>query len=469
MEKPLSTVEEPLPLLAAVEPTPEVPPPQPPDAWGNQAASEERTAVSARPAWAGVNWWPWALLLVYAAGAVTFYKWWRDDYAPAAQTLRSQLEALSERGEASKREFKELSAGLEALRKRDGEVGTLLDSLSREEQALEGSLTELALRKPEGSDRVVLAEAEYLLNVAAQRLALERDLKGALTALELADGRLLSLGRPELSAVRAQLIKDMSELRGVPPVDTSGPALYLSDVIQRVERLPFLGGPITPAADPEPAPEQAVSVRSWSDFGRDLWNDLKGLVTIKEMETRDPLLFDPAYRNLLVQHLRLELSNARLAVLNRDERNLAASVDIVTGVLERYFDQEDPGLASIIAKLKAMRAAKLDAPPPSIDKSIEALRGYVFALTGLPPGAEKKASPAPIRSHGSGTAAPATDAERKTNTSAAPGKPDAAAGPLAKPEVAAGAPTAAPAASKAAPSTATAVPEPAPPGAAPAP
>jgi len=60
-----------------------------------------------------------------------------------------------------------------------------------------------------------IAEVEYLLIIAMQRLLLEEDVTTALAAMEAADLRLKNMGNPGLLPVRQQLAADMNQLRSV--------------------------------------------------------------------------------------------------------------------------------------------------------------------------------------------------------------------------------------------------------------
>ena len=71
----------------------------------------------------------------------------------------------------------------------------------------------------------VLAEAEYLVLAANQRLALEGDINTAIAALKAAAQRLRSENHPDLIPVRDRLIEDATALEAVILPDTEGLAI----------------------------------------------------------------------------------------------------------------------------------------------------------------------------------------------------------------------------------------------------
>ncbi|MGH8544420.1 MAG: uroporphyrinogen-III C-methyltransferase, partial [Gammaproteobacteria bacterium] len=169
-----------------------------------------------------------------------------------------------------------------------------------------------------------------------------------------------------------------------------------------------------PAAQPVESPK----IDTWTDLAGAIWKDLANMVSIQEMDTRDPFLFDVAFRRLVQQHLRLELFNARLDVLHRDTKNLRAAIESLSEVLARYYDTDAETVSGLLAKLKEFRALELKPPLPDISGSMRAIRDYIMAQKqGLPvptesahpapsppqmpaPSAEASASPAEAKGQG---------------------------------------------------------------------
>jgi uroporphyrin-3 C-methyltransferase len=240
---------------------------------------------------------------------------------------------------------------------------------------LQRSVSALYEKETQTSVDWVLAEAEYLVLAATQRLALERDVDTALAALQAADQRLRSADHPGLIPIRDQLIQDIIALESVNLPDVEGFALYLAKTIAQVDELPS-----KPVAE-EIAPfvtvrEGEFEAKDWRRLGYAMWSDLVDLVEVKDAEMSDTVLFDPELRYFLQQNLKLELASARLAVLRRDRANLEASVGLINRLLEAYYDTTQASVASIAKRLNA--AATLDLAPrlPSITGSLEVIRRH---------------------------------------------------------------------------------------------
>ena len=326
---------------------------------------------------------PWLtriLVVLFAVAAAATFKWWRYDYTPAIQNYNQQLQEVSARIDS-------LRADIGAIGGKNTETATVIEGLQRQQKSLARTLGNLSLQKPNSVEGLAIAEVEFLIATAQHRLDLAHDVPMALTALETADGRLHRLDRPDLKNVREQLVKDMHSLRAVPMIDVAGIALYLGDIIGRSDDLPFKAELAAPA--PAPQPVASPEIDTWTDLAGAIWNDLTNLVSIKEMDTRDPFLFDVAFRRLVQQHLRLDLFNARLDVLHRDTKNLRAAIESLSEVLARYYDTDAETVSSLLAKLKQFRALELKPRLPDISGSMRAIRDYIVAQKqGLPVPAE---------------------------------------------------------------------------------
>lgn len=253
--------------------------------------------------------------------------------------------------------------------------------LTSEQDAIKRSLSELQQQQPESNEDWALAEVEYLLIIASHRLLLEKDVDTALSAMEAASSRLQALSNPDLIPVREQITADSNRLRSVNDVDTEGLAIYLADMIERSGELPIKKPDVVLQDDTDTSGgngETSASPESgWRHILGVFWQELKSLIVIKRSgEIRQALLL-PDEEYFLLQNLRLELENARLAVLRHDTENLHASIALLLDWLQRYYDTSDAAVMNIMDTLKEMQKLELQPELPDISSSLETLRAYM--------------------------------------------------------------------------------------------
>ncbi|MEX2479876.1 MAG: uroporphyrinogen-III C-methyltransferase [Gammaproteobacteria bacterium] len=316
-------------------------------------------------------WFILLLLLLIAAGAG--YYWVSIVFRAEQAVLEAELAALRQAQADVSGTLERRGAELAEIGDAQSAFEARVDGIERTQMDLMDSVKSLFAKDKQVTLDWILAETEYLIFAAVQRLALERDARGASAALSAADARIKTARHPDLLGLREQLTADIAALDAVAEPDIEGLALYLSEAVTRVDELPTK--PIA-AVDTSfrRMRDEDVSTSNWTGVARALWRDLVGLVEIKNDQLTDDVLFDPQLRDLLAQNLRLELASARLAVLRRDVENFRAAARLIDDLLVKYYDGTDGSVRALSAKLAEASAIDLDPDLPDISASLDAVR-----------------------------------------------------------------------------------------------
>lgn len=250
-----------------------------------------------------------------------------------------------------------------------------LEELESKQQVLAHSLSQPVEQQIHINEDYALAEIEHLLIIANYNLQLDHNVATALSAMEAADARLKAFTEPEAISAREQLITDMNELRSLNQADLSGMALYLSDLISRVDDLQLKENVVVETGFKTESEEKTEEpVEGVKHFFSLVWEELKSLVIITRDNkvTAERLLPDEVY--FLRANLKLELANARFAVFNRDTENLHMSIKHMQSWLQDYFDISDANVRNIFDTLTTMKEVKLEFPELDISSSLESIR-----------------------------------------------------------------------------------------------
>lgn len=320
------------------------------------------------------------LLLVGGAG------YWLYEKVQAMQSRASdQISQYDSKIAELSAQIEEGSSKIEAIsssqQTASSELKTNFQELVGKQTVLTETLETVQNAKPKQESDWIIAEVEYLMTVAQQRLSLERDVPTALAAMQGADSRLRDLGNPNLNGVREQLIKEINALREVEDADISGMVLYLADATSRVESLPLKNFEVPTLNDIKiPTKEEAAS-GTWKDVSLAMWGDLVKLVEIKDQQVPDAILFDPELRYFLHQNLQLELTSAKLSVLRRDSGSMQASLTRVSDILKRYFDVDAAPVKSILEQVAIMEKTDLKPAMPEVTQALNLLKAYKKAAS----------------------------------------------------------------------------------------
>ena len=162
----------------------------------------------------------------------------------------------------------------------------------------------------------LLMESEYLIQLANYRLLFERDINTAIVALESADRRLRETGDPGILGVRKVIAEAVQQLKQIPQADLAGLSLQLSAINKEIDKLPLqTPDPKSKERQDQNKQQTGKKVESWSQLPAAIWNDLKGLVEIRDHEAPVQPMLAPKERFFLIENVRLQLEQARLAML----------------------------------------------------------------------------------------------------------------------------------------------------------
>ncbi|MBS3951785.1 MAG: uroporphyrinogen-III C-methyltransferase [Methylomicrobium sp.] len=220
----------------------------------------------------------------------------------------------------------------------------------------------------------LIADAEYLLSVANQRLQLMGDLATTTEALEAADQRLRESGDAAVFKVREQISKDIAALKTIVESDMVGIYSALQMLQGKVGQLPLImpyaGKPFTPASD----------IHSHGDSGEDehdmlsfAMEKLEGVVTIRHTDKEIKAILEPEEALFIQQQFRVKLEMIKLALVQQNEALYKAAIaDAIAWLKENFTMNEET--KSVVGELERMNIIRLKSEFPDISGSLKMLR-----------------------------------------------------------------------------------------------
>jgi uncharacterized protein HemX len=312
-----------------------------------------------------------------AAGALWFAQ---DRVGRIERDLARRLQDTEIRSQQLEQQLKLLS---DTLRDAQGRAAVLeaklSDSLGQQSQ-LRQLYDEIARTRGD----LMLADVENSIMIAAQQLQLGGNVNSALLALQDADQVLARSNQSAMIGLRRVLTRDIERLKGVPLADFAAAVNRLDAVIGGVEKMSLLAdvSPVDPSpvalrgeAPPDglrglPQRVARTGLQGWDAFVA----ELRQLVRVQRLDQPDVLLLSPDQRFFARENLRLQLLNARLNLLARNESLFRADLARATRAIERWFDPQQRVTASAIASLAQLQGAPLSIELPSLAESIGAVR-----------------------------------------------------------------------------------------------
>jgi uroporphyrin-3 C-methyltransferase len=270
----------------------------------------------------------------------------------------------------------ELQAQLQEQRRGQSALGERLAALQRELEAAR----QRAAAQGMAPDRDLLQalEVEELLRLAAHRLWLSRSPQGVMSLLSRADRLLAELADPGLEPVREALAADITALKLAPQPDIEGIYLRIGALEQGVAQL--RAAPQPEVAETE-APETSSGEQGfWRQLAANAWTAVRTFsaehLRIRSLDQPPPVLLTAAEEVRLQQYLRLLLSQAQLALLERRPEIYRAALERAEELLVAQFagDSRTPAVATELAELRAREIAP---PLPDLRTARQRLRDYL--------------------------------------------------------------------------------------------
>ena len=223
-----------------------------------------------------------------------------------------------------------------------------------------------------------LTEAEYLLQLANQRLLLGDDLKTALEQLLSADNIIHDVDDSGLLPARAALAKDIAALKAVDVVDTDGIYFELEAIANQAQQLHL----IEPVEIQEEAPAPTNEVQS--TLGERMQTGLRAavqklyqLVQIRRRDEPYKPLLAPQYEAALKQNLKLAFEQAQVALLTRNQKLYEHSLAKARDWLTTYYTVDEHATQAVVAQIDALTAKHVEVTLPDISESRRELKAYI--------------------------------------------------------------------------------------------
>lgn len=235
----------------------------------------------------------------------------------------------------------------------------------------------------------LLAEAEYLLKLANQRVLIEKNIDGADALLTEADIILRDLDDPDLFPLRKAIHDDLAELRLTVKVDQQGIYLSLASLSSQIESLPILPMiktlPLNDELQERSFPINDTSLpltqRIKISFSNVLAT-LKDYIRITDRTENPILVLTPESALYLQQNLRLMIERAQLALMREQHVIYQNSLEQAQTWIQKYFPENEKR-ALFLNQLDIEKNKEISRIFPDITDSLELLNNYIEQLHQL--------------------------------------------------------------------------------------
>lgn len=245
------------------------------------------------------------------------------------------------------------------------------EHLNTSRKELEASIVTLQRQLGKTRGDWLLADAEYLLSVANQRLHLVGDVGTTREALEAADQRLRESGDASVFKVREQIAKEIALLNGVVVPDIVGIYADIQHLQDAVESLSVF----LPHAEKEP--EKAAKPQDLTAEGHEILDkvakELEGYVVLRHTEQPVNAILSPAEAHFIKQQLKVRLEMIEIALVQQNDTLFISGIANAKEWLKRNF-AENLQTEQFIAELDKLSGVQLHSQFPDVSVSLRMLK-----------------------------------------------------------------------------------------------
>ena len=323
----------------------------------------------------GLGKWVFLLVLILLVGAAAggwYYsqEQFRQLQAGNDQQLNTQLAVMEQEIEGLRTQIVSQSERQESVE------SSLLASVSETESQLLSMAQRVTQSESTGTGDWELAEAEYLLRIANQRLVTSQDIAGALEMMSAADNILRELAYPELTQARRQLVADFTRLSNIQPVDYEGIYFALDALLPLVSdlsglRVERLTNPTDQSADESSvAGYWALIVDALSPY----------IIINSSADSASQYLVSDEQEALAKSEVQLLIRQAQLAMLAGEEELYERALTNAGGRIAEVFSA-DSETDSLVSTIRSYSGRTILSESVDISRSIRAVETVVDQLT----------------------------------------------------------------------------------------
>ncbi len=248
------------------------------------------------------------------------------------------------------------------------------EKLAATRKELSAEITQLRRQLGKTRGDWLVADAEYLLTVANQRLHLAGDIKTAKMALEAADQRLRESGDTAAFKIRDQIVREITALENVNTPDIVGIYSSVQGLKETVKILdvflPYAGKPLSQSKQVDNHEKTQQDDHGLLDATLHL---LEGYITVKHSDQAVTEIITEQDAAFIKQQLNVKLEMIKISLVQQNDALFQVNIkDAIQWVKANF--TKNKSSKSILAELQKLSAVQLRTQFPDISKSLKMIK-----------------------------------------------------------------------------------------------
>lgn len=213
--------------------------------------------------------------------------------------------------------------------------------------------TQLQINKINSNkSNLITYQLNELLSLANQSLVVYNDVPAAIKLLTYAKGILENNNNALYTELKLAVITDLEKLNQLQIFDRTMVAVQLDNIVNQIDLLPLNATTTQVISKNETQQLSSSTSPTWKRFLLSIKDRLFGLVEITSTIDAPNLNLLPQHDVIIRQNLKLDILNARMSLLQNDNKNWKYSLNMARDTLKKYFSNANTSsMISTINKL----------------------------------------------------------------------------------------------------------------------
>lgn len=296
----------------------------------------------------------------------------------ASGDVSAEFDALQRRLQADREQMAEVEQAMQDQMALSRSLQAATTSVQGRLQAAEAAVSGMSTRELDAGGELDLAEVDYLLRLANERLKLFDDPVAADEALEVADMHLAALDNPMYLGVRQDIAAARRALSAVEVPAHLDIASRLDTIQEGIPSLVFLTQE-TVAVDVVAGEEDGW----WAKFK----GAFSGLVTVRHSTDEENKRISLEDKDYVRQRIWLQLEISHLALMRRDQQAFRSSLERTAESVDAWFEPGDGSFKEVRGGIDELLALEIEVKVPDITapwSTLRLLRNTVPSPSAVP-------------------------------------------------------------------------------------
>jgi uncharacterized protein HemX len=274
--------------------------------------------------------------------------------------IRTQIERISNKVDSKDEHFTKAIEDINALHK---------EQLNSTRKELTESIEKIQRQLGKTRGDWLIADAEYLLSVANERLQLIGDVHTTLEALDAADQRLKESGDTGVFKIREKIADEISLVKNINVIDTVGIYVGIQALQEHVDDLtlllPFAGKTVE-------APEKPKNTEQKTETTKES-TGLLDFIGVKHSTQAIEGILSPEEAKFIHEQLRVKLEMVKVTLVQHNDKLYQSALADAKAWLDKHFAKNDAS-NNFTQELEKFTAVEIRSQFPDISLSLKMLK-----------------------------------------------------------------------------------------------